>query len=265
MLLSNLHTHTTFSDGKNTVEENILTAIDKGFVSLGISDHSYTDFDLTYCMTREAEYLAEVKAMAEKYRDRLEVYRGIELDGYSEMPERDTYDYIIGSCHYIRTPDGYFSIDHCREGHMELFERYFDLDPYSFARAYFDTYVERTLAHRPDILGHFDLVAKFGMMPETDEKYLSLAREALEVCLKAVPIIEINVGTMARGIRSCPYPAPYFMKDIKAFGGRVTFSTDCHQRDNLDYAVKEIEELFRENGFKSAVILKNGKFEETEI
>lgn len=43
--ISNLHTHTTYCDGKNSIEENILYAIEKNFISLGFSGHSYLPFD----------------------------------------------------------------------------------------------------------------------------------------------------------------------------------------------------------------------------
>ena len=71
MRYSNLHTHTTYSDGQHSIEENILSAINKNMVSLGFSDHSCTDFDLRYCMQPEkvAEYIAEVRRMQKKYEE----------------------------------------------------------------------------------------------------------------------------------------------------------------------------------------------------
>ena len=53
MRYSNFHTHTTYSDGKNSVRENIEAAIEKGMSALGFSDHSYTDFDLSYCIKKD--------------------------------------------------------------------------------------------------------------------------------------------------------------------------------------------------------------------
>ena len=53
MRYTSLHTHSTFSDGKSTMEEQVLSAIEKGFASVGFSDHSYTNFDLSYCMKQE--------------------------------------------------------------------------------------------------------------------------------------------------------------------------------------------------------------------
>ena len=69
MILSNLHTHTIYSDGKNTAREMVETAIANNMVSLGFSDHSYTDFDLRYCIQKDklGEYINEIKAVAERY------------------------------------------------------------------------------------------------------------------------------------------------------------------------------------------------------
>ena len=46
-LIANYHTHTTFCDGQNTAEEVVLSAIDKGFSSIGFSGHGTTPFDLS--------------------------------------------------------------------------------------------------------------------------------------------------------------------------------------------------------------------------
>ena len=43
--MRDLHTHSTYSDGKASPEEVILSAIGKGLSEIGLSDHSYTFFD----------------------------------------------------------------------------------------------------------------------------------------------------------------------------------------------------------------------------
>lgn len=48
MRYSNLHNHSTYSDGKSTMEENIQAAIRKNMHSLGFSDHSFTACDPSY-------------------------------------------------------------------------------------------------------------------------------------------------------------------------------------------------------------------------
>ena len=60
-MLANFHTHSTFCDGKNTPEEIVLAALEKGFVSIGFSSHGYTPYDLRYCMKDTDGYIADIK------------------------------------------------------------------------------------------------------------------------------------------------------------------------------------------------------------
>ncbi len=38
-MIANFHTHTVFCDGRNTPEEVVLSAIEKGFSAIGFSGH----------------------------------------------------------------------------------------------------------------------------------------------------------------------------------------------------------------------------------
>ena len=48
-----LHCHTNLCDGKNTPEEMANAAILQGVKVLGLSGHSHTPHDDSYCMSRE--------------------------------------------------------------------------------------------------------------------------------------------------------------------------------------------------------------------
>ena len=71
----NLHNHTVYSDGINTMEENVLTALEKGMYALGFSDHSYTPCDESYCMKPEDyhPYLQELADLKKKYKEKISV------------------------------------------------------------------------------------------------------------------------------------------------------------------------------------------------
>ena len=116
MILKDLHTHTTFSDGKNTAEEMVLSAISKNMECIGFSDHGYTDFDLSYCIPKEklTEYKAEINRLKEKYKSKIEILLGIEKDMRSNELT-DDYDYVIGSIHYLKCGDEYLDIDRSPE------------------------------------------------------------------------------------------------------------------------------------------------------
>ena len=91
MIKADLHTHTSFCDGKNTAEEMILAAIGQGFSEYGFSEHGYTSFDTSYCLTEEKteEYKREILRLKKKYKDKIKIYLGIELDDYSDIDISD--------------------------------------------------------------------------------------------------------------------------------------------------------------------------------
>ena len=82
IMLSNFHTHTSFCDGENTPEEVVLSAIEKGFSSIGFSSHGYTEFDLRYCLKDTKGYITEINRLKEKYRNKIEIYLGVEEDAF---------------------------------------------------------------------------------------------------------------------------------------------------------------------------------------
>ena len=97
-LLQDLHTHTTYCDGKHTPEEMIEAAIAKGLRRIGFSGHSPSPRGEDYAMKPDeiADYIAEVRALAKQYEGRIEVLCGIEQDVYSP-PVPEGLDYVIGS------------------------------------------------------------------------------------------------------------------------------------------------------------------------
>ena len=65
MILEDLHVHTVYCDGKDTPEDIVKTAIEKGMNRIGFSGHSYTFFDNEYCMTKEGskKYIEEINRL----------------------------------------------------------------------------------------------------------------------------------------------------------------------------------------------------------
>ena len=124
-MLANYHTHSTYCDGKNTLEEIVLYAIENGCPSIGFSGHGYTPFDLRYCMKETEKYIEEVSRLKNKYNGKIEIYCGIEEDAFSYI-KRDDYDYIIGSSHYIYKNGEYYPIDSSYERFKKCLELYND-------------------------------------------------------------------------------------------------------------------------------------------
>ena len=92
----NLHTHSLFCDGKNSLEEMVKEAITQDFTSIGFSSHAYTAFPFDECGIKSKEkeklYLDTLSSLKEKYRGIIKIYRGIELesrDAFSLSPLPD--------------------------------------------------------------------------------------------------------------------------------------------------------------------------------
>ena len=68
-----LHTHSNLCDGKDTLEEMVLSAIDKGFDSIGFSGHSFMEIYAEFSMSEEkiAIYKAEIARLQQVYGDRI--------------------------------------------------------------------------------------------------------------------------------------------------------------------------------------------------
>ena len=267
MQYSNFHTHTTYSDGKNSVRENIEAAIASSMSALGFSDHSYTDFDSRYCIKKDdlPRYIEEIRRLGREYSDRIEIYLGYELDGFAKLENRELYDYIIGDVHYVRTHTGLRDVDMSRDEFIDVTNTCFGGDSIAFAKEYYSVYAECIPQMRPDILGHIDLVTKFGLVDEDDRRYRSYTIEALETALAVCPVIEMNTGAISRGYRKTPYPAPFLLKEIKERGGKIILSSDSHRATDLCCAFDDCLEILRANGIGSVVAFKGGKLEEFGI
>ena len=261
-MLTNFHTHTNFSHGKENPEEIVIYAIEKGFSSIGFTGHSYTDFDLSYCMTDTAGYMAEINRLKEKYKGKIQIYLGVEEDIFSkERPEG--FDYIIGSAHYVKNVEEYYPIDYDLENTQKALEVFGG--SLNLAESYFDAlcgYIEKK---KPDIVGHFDLITKFDeKYPPIflgDKEYLEIAKKYLKRALKSDPIFEINTGAISRGLRTKPYPCEELLYELLKGDGKIILSSDAHQKEHLDFWFKEAKEMLLGIGFKDTYIINNSRFE----
>lgn len=261
-MLTNFHTHTTFCDGKNTAEEMVLCAIEKGFCAIGFSGHGYTGFDTSYCLQNPAEYRAEINRLKEKYGDKIEIYLGVEEDS-ADLQKRADYDYIIGSSHYLCVAGKYYPVDSSHDGFKECLEL-FSGDEAALAECYYGNFCDYILKRKPDIIGHFDLITKYDELDAprflNNEKYFKVAEKYLLEATRANSLFEVNTGAVARGLRSTPYPSERLLHLLKKNGGNVILSSDAHSAQSLDFYFEEARALLKNVGFEYVYTLSGGKF-----
>ena len=265
----NLHTHSTFCDGKNTPEETVLTAIEKGFGSIGFSIHSDPPPSSNTFHLRSADYKAELARLKQAYKGVIDIYTGIEYDIYSGSA-LEGYDYAIGSVHYLKVGDEFKKMDlKLLEDVHELINTCYNGDPLRFAKAYYEAVASIPEYGSFDIIGHFDLLTKHnekgGFLDVTSREYLNYAFEAISALKGKIPLFEVNTGALARGYRTTPYPQPEILAELKRNGFGAVISSDCHRKECLDVYFEESLQLLANAGFTSRFILTSDGFREIPL
>jgi putative hydrolase len=105
MILQDLHSHSNWSDGENTVEEMVNAAINIGLKRFAITDHVWRSSPWVW------DYLKECHKIKEKYRGKIEILCGFEAkclnrDGSIDILDEvaKEADIVLGAIH--RIPEG---------------------------------------------------------------------------------------------------------------------------------------------------------------
>lgn len=265
MIKQNLHTHSIYCDGKDTIEAMTLAAINKGFNVLGFSGHgncrNVDDYSMDENNTKK--YIEDVLAIKEKYQDQINIFLGVEQDVLGQrFKKHDPYDYIIGSVHFVKTGDKYLAVDFSSEVTKQIVEYYGSF--LNYAKSYFEEVKKIADMDEVDIVGHVDLLTKFNENEEfikfDNPDYLKLAYDCIDQLLAKNKIFEINTGAIARGQRKTPYPHKILLKYIYDHGGKICLNSDCHNKEMLDCYYQEALELIQSCGFTTMMELTKDGF-----
>lgn len=250
MFKENFHSHTRYCDGKNTPEEMVTGALEKGFTALGFSGHAFIDaFDCEWCMSEEGslQYINEINNIKNKYKDVIKIYCGTELDYFcSKLPGE--YEYTIGSVHYLFEGNEYLAVDSSLKEQQEAADRHFGSSLIEYAVRYFELAGGVCDKFNADIIGHFDIVSKFNendcSFDTKDKRYIKAWTDAVDRLIPFNKPFEINTGAIARGVRLTPYPALDIADYIHSKGGFFILTSDCHDSRLLDYWFDEAVKMY---------------------
>ncbi len=255
--MTDWHVHTTNCDGKSRAEETVLAAIERGVKILGFSGHGYTAHDGSYCMSLESteKYVAEIRELREKYKDKIEIRLGVEQDFFGEaMPWAE---YRIGSVHYMNFEGEYFDVDGGNDQLLNAANKYFGGDMMCVCEAYFELVGNVYEKTHCDIIGHFDLITKYNererIIDTENPRYIAAWQAAADKLIPTGVPFEINLGAIFRGMRTTPYPSAEQIKYISSHGGKFILTSDSHSADTVARDFQKWEEWAKSLG---AEILK---------
>ena len=269
--LSSVHVHSKLCDGKNTLDELAVTAWKAGLKTLGFSGHSHTPCDIEYCMTRSrtALYRAQVAKLKERYAGKMDILCGLEWDLNSD-DDPAAYDYTIGSAHYVRGPKTgrYYEIDFRPADLAACIQDDFDGDGLAVVEAYFRN-VEQVVAHKPTILGHFDLIKKINggskFFDEDAPRYRAAAGAALEAAAAAGIVMEVNTSGVYLGYRKDFFPGEALLRRWRELGGEVVITADAHEAKALTFGYEEAAAQLKDLGYDHVQVLGKDGFAPCEL
>lgn len=263
MILSDLHTHSTFStDGRSELTDMIQTAKLRGLRYYGVSEH----FDLDDYSIRLYGSI-DVKAYFECARslqqqcsgDNFTFLAGGEFNYVSDRSVLGKFNSVVDTYH----PDYVVNSVHVVDG-IECFRReYFDgkTQHYAFSR-YLDQVLESLDApYHYDIVGHLGYVARNAPYEHRKIAYVDYADLYDEILTKIIRknvILEVN--SSARGAESEFLPDTDVLARYFQLGGRkISFGSDAHNIDRIADKRDLVCKALRTIGFTHITVPCKGK------
>ena len=264
--LYEFHSHTDYTDGRDSVETMVKTAYDMGLKGFGISEHLFCDNPAWGFQGNELDsYFDELEALREKYRGKMDVLIGLEVEDseawdYITPSQLARTDYTIRSCHSVFYNNEWVGVDAGDASYIvETAEKVFGGDWYEMVRSYYDIQSKIDPKMNYTFIGHFDLITKFNegdryFRTDCDE-YLEPAIAAIDELLHAGIPFEMNSGAMSRGYTKSPYPQTPLLKEICQRGGRIIVNSDAHCAENICYNYYGNLKLAYDCGFRKITVL----------
>jgi histidinol-phosphatase (PHP family) len=221
------------------------------------------------------EYTAEVHAAKQRWRGKLEVYLGVEVDyikGLRSAKDRDIKtmnpDYIIGSMHFLVPVNGAepFTVDGPPDEFETGFEKGFGGCGDTFMHSYWDAIAEMIAIGGFDILGHVDIIKKncqnknYWNIDKEKSRHKEIARSAAAAGL----IAEVNTGGINQNKTCDTYPSVSILHLFRKQNIPVIITADAHCASDLDGNYNIAIETIIEAGYSEHILFDKKLKEKTK-
>ncbi len=253
-----LHVHSTCSgDGVSGLGEYARRARLLGLREVGFCEHVDLDpRDRGYGYLDPPHYDREMAA-AQVMAPGIRLRQGIELNFQSSLvelvrawQEGHNWDCVILSVHLVDYDDGWAMISES-DTTAPYFATHSERQAYV---PYFEELLRAAQSGLGDVLGHFDLVKRFGVAhygafdpAAFEEEIRAVLRAAIDTGMG----LEINTSGL-RQLPGEPYPGLTVLRWYRELGGEVlTVGSDAHQVNDLGAGIGQALALARQAGFRA--------------
>jgi len=243
-------------------EEYVEQAIKVGLSEIGFSDHAplVTHEDARYTMNASqiSLYHQMIERVQKQYKN-FTIKLGLEADfvpGFEKKTkailDAYPYDFVIGSIHFIDA----WAFDDPDER-----VKWKDKDVDTVYRDYYKLLRLSAQSGLYDIMGHVDLVKKFGHRPLAD--MTGEVEKTAKVFKETGVTVEINTSGLRKPVGEI-YPSLSVLKIYQRAGVPITFSSDSHDPKDVGRDYDKAAALAKEAGYAEYCIFKKRKVERVE-
>jgi len=255
------HIHTDrCGHAKGSLEEYYREAQRKGLEEIGFADHFPLDllgFTPPIKVTMEGEELSQYVIDIDKLRQEKNnpsVKLGIEVDylpGREEAIKKEInpypFDYIMGSVHFL----GNWDFTNPQVAYE--YENLKDHEIFKIHEEYFQLIEEVVQSGIFDIIGHIDVIKKFGYLPRKGTRYLM---ERVSDLLKDADIcIEVNTAGFYAPIKEF-YPGLELLKLCYHKRIPITLGSDAHRPADVGRDIKKALAVVKEVGYREIALFR---------
>jgi histidinol-phosphatase (PHP family) len=252
--LPDYHTHTArCGHARGTPAEYVETARAAGLLAVGVADHlpllPEPDPELSMEACDLGDYVGEVLELKAAFPGF--VLLGVEADYRPQtvsevrsLLQSQPFDYVIGSVHHL----GAWGFDDPRQiegyGSREIDDVWVE---------YFELVGEAAESGLFTILGHLDLVKKFGYLP-TRALDVELDRLLGRVSRAGVAV-EINTAGLHKPVKEA-YPSSAILRKLRSADIPITFGSDAHRPEEVGRDFAHAVDLARTAGYEEFAMLE---------
>lgn len=274
MITADIHTHTHYFHGKNTVREMYQSAVEKKLSYYGFSEHTplpegfscllYREGDMNAAFDDYIRDVLELKAEVEEYNKNAEhkkpqVLLGMELDFTPAYPDymeniinRYPFDYIIGTVHFVEKQNiGLWDTE--KASQKEKFQ---------FFEDYYAFICQMAKWGRADIIAHPDFVKihcieDFHTWLQTAQA-LECLHETCKIIKNSGMVLEVSTGGLNKACKEI-HPSPKVMEIAAEHKIPISFASDTHNIKNVANAFDDLADFARKYGYKEHTVFINRK------
>lgn len=243
-------------------EEYVEQAVRVGLSEIGFSDHaplvSHQDPRYTMAKDQLPLYHGMIEAVQKKFKN-FTIKLGLEADyipGFEDATrkilEGYPYDFVIGSIHFIDR----WAFDDPQEK-----VKWRDKDINTVYRDYYKLLRQSASSGLFDIMGHVDLVKKFGH--RATENLTSEVESTAKVFKDSGVAVEVNTSGLRKPVQEI-YPSLSVLEIYRKAGVPITFSSDSHDPQDVGKDYDKAKALALEAGYTEYRVFKQRKVERVE-